>query len=261
MRWLNDIHEEAIDDTPNRLKRYLYYSRAVQILSCSKESANSIHFWHCFEQPYLIQKFGIFSKSYREDMLSQYVSGHHHGRTPLQLSAVNLAYSLALKETEMFQNLETMIVCIIEGGADIHEADHYHTPFIVFLAYFTGARHLRSKEAAQMRPRDLRRVMKAWLSILQRAGVNLVAYGAQESRIHQAFRSMGKPLRRLQPWYNANSWGFRDIFYFTFSYGPTPEAWIIQLDMVEEYASDFWRMPDLSDESVLQAIPGSWIDT
>jgi hypothetical protein len=31
--------------------------------------------------------------------------------------------------------------------------------------------------------------------------------------------------------------------------------------MVEEYASDFRRMIELSDETELRAVPGGWIDT
>jgi hypothetical protein len=43
--------------------------------------------------------------------------------------------------------------------------------------------------------------------------------------------------------------------------GLTPDDWTVQFDMVEEYASDFWWMTELSDDSESQAVPGSWIDT
>jgi hypothetical protein len=266
MMWLNDLHEETIDDDPERLD---IGSMILQLLSCSKESANSFQFWQCFRYTFLMMRFIDVSQRHCQDMLNQYVPEHHDGRAPLQLSAVNLAYFLATRERhETLRSLETMIVCIIESGADLHDATHYHTPLMVFLAYFTDVRRARSVESeerngvAETRPRDLRHAIKAWLSILQRAGVNLVTYGAQESRIFQAFRSMSNPLPPVQSWYASEWYKIGDeIHYFTFSYGPTPQDWAVQLDMVEEYASDIWRMPYLLDESESPTVHGSWIDT
>lgn len=171
-------------------------------------------------------------------------------------------YSLAPDRSKVLQSFETMIVCIIESGADLHEASHHNTPLIVLLAYSTHVRRIRSKESAKTRPRDLRSILQAWLKILRAAGVDLIAYGAQESRIFRIFRSLVDPRPQLQLWYDLDPWWFsNEVFHFTITYGPTPEDWTVQLDMAEQYAGDFWRMPDLSDGSDLQAIPGSWIDT
>jgi hypothetical protein len=260
--WLNDVYsgmaEDPLVDSPPGSD----YSKATRLLSCPQERADGIYFWQCFEEPCLTQSFGGFSKTYCQDMLNQYVPEHCDGRTPLQLSAVNFGYSLAYEQSETIQSLETMISCIIESGADLHEADHCHTPFILFLAYFASARRFWDKKAAETRPRDLRRAVVAWLSILQRAGVDLVAYGAQESCVVQAFRSMNQPLPQLQRWFETSFSQFSDeVFYFTFSYGQTPEFWTVQLDIVEDYASDFWQMPGLLEATQVHAIPGSWIDT
>jgi hypothetical protein len=64
MLWLKDIYEEAVDDIREILEQDPSYSMAFQLLSCSKESANIIHFWQCSERPYLMQSFGTFSKRY-----------------------------------------------------------------------------------------------------------------------------------------------------------------------------------------------------
>jgi hypothetical protein len=191
-------------------------------------------------------------------VLSQYVPEHHYGRTPLQFSATNLAYSLALEQTKMLQSWERMILCIIESGADLHEVVHSYTPLSLFLKNFLGN---GSEEKTGLRPRDLQRMLKVWLNILQRADVDLVAYGTEESRRLRAPRFLEEPLPQLPHWY-ALYWGSSDeVFYLTFSYGPTPQDWTVQLDMAEQYAGDFWRMPGLLSETEVQVIPGSWIDT
>jgi hypothetical protein len=257
MLWLNDVYSGMPDDPLVDFPWSSGYSNAIRLLSCSQERANGIYIWQCFEKPYLVYRYkGIFSKKYCQDMLSQFVPEHHDGKTPLQLSAINLAYALAGDLPDMPQNMEMMIVSIIECGADLHEALHSYTPFALFLRSIAST--LRYRSYASSRPRDLRRMLKGWLNILQRSGVDLVTYGAEESRTHVAPCSIENP---TQPW----DWSYfaagDQLYYFAFSYGSMPSDWTVQFDMVEEYASDFWRMPGLLGETEVRAIPGSWIDS
>jgi hypothetical protein len=262
---LNDLFEGNIDDTLEGLKQRRCDSMAFRLLSCSEESANAIHFWQYFERPHLANGFGIFSKRYCEDMLSQYVPEHHDDSTPLQLSAVKLAYGLDQCQTETCQSLETMIVCIVESGADLHAAIYGYTPLALLLNAIPEALDFLSLSdvigVVDLRSRNLRRVLKVWLNILQRAGVDLAAYGAEESRTAQAPYFTKDPLQPSQS-RAGNRWVLYDEFdCFTFTYGPTPDDWTVQFDMVEEYAGDFWRMTELLDGPELQAVPGSWVDT
>jgi hypothetical protein len=261
--WLNDLYEESIDDAPRESKRSPVASKVIQLLSCSQQRANSIGFWQFFEDPFLAKRFGTLSGSYIRDMLSQYTSEHHHGRTALQLAAVNVAFNLASGPPTLLRNLELMIALIIESGADLHVAKYGYTPLALFLKAIPASLRSRGDRSgvADLRPRSLRRMLKVWLNILQSAGVDLTAYGAEESRKAQTHYFVEHPLPPAQPW-ERDRWIFGDeLYYFTFSYGPMPDDWTVELDMAEQCAGDFWRMQDLSDESELQAIPGSWVDT
>jgi hypothetical protein len=267
MMWLNYLCEDVIDDAPKESKRSPVSSKAIQLLSCSQERANSTGFWQFFEDPFLAKQFGIgtLSESCLRDMLSQYTSEHHHGRTALELAAVNLAINLASVQPGLLRSLELMIALIIEGGADLHVAVYVYTPLALFLKAIPVS--LRSGGVGSgiidLRPRSLRRALKVWLNILQRAGVNLNAYGAEESRKARAryFTEDPPPAAQSRDWHR-NHWLFGDEFYcFTFSYGQMPDDWTVELDMAEECAGDFWRMPGLLDGSEVQAMPGSWIDT
>jgi hypothetical protein len=62
-------------------------------------------------------------------------------------------------------------------------------------------------------------------------------------------------------WYDLGGLIFSlEVHHFSFSYGPMPEDWTIQLDdMSDQYVGDFWQMPGLLDESV-PTVPGVWVD-
>jgi hypothetical protein len=136
MLWLTDLFEEA--DPPAGPIHDPFYSLAAHLLSHSKRKANSIFFWQRFENPMMSEKLLTLSKRYCQDMLSQYVPAHHDGRTPLHLFIFNLAYRLARNQIPVAQELETMVFCIIKSGADLHEADRFHTPLSLFLNYVLG---------------------------------------------------------------------------------------------------------------------------
>jgi hypothetical protein len=221
MLWLNDVYEDAIDVAPEIGKQDLgNYSRVGRLLSCSQERANSIHFWQCFVGPDAMVKYGTISKRTCQDMLSQYVPEHRDGRTPLQLSAVSLAYALAREDPGRVRNMEMMIVCILESGADLHEAVESYTPLALFLETITRNRGWIDdglKVADYLRPRDLRRMLKVWLKILQRAGVDLIAYGAEESRTLQAVFFIENRVTPTLLW--DDDWiGDYEVHYFTFSW-------------------------------------------
>lgn len=105
-------------------------------------------------------------------------------------------------------------------------------------------------------------MLHVWLNILQAVGVDLIVYGIEESRMSHAYRSMESPTPALQLWHDNAPWSFNnEVFYFTFSYGPTPEDWIVQIDHTcEQYASDFWQSLGIQDEPDVRAMPGNWID-
>jgi hypothetical protein len=101
-----------------------------------------------------------------------------------------------------------------------------------------------------------------WLKILQRAGVDLVAYGTEEHRQFLTYRSLENPEPPLLYWCEIQPLDFSDeIFYIDITYGPTPEDWTVQLDrMFDQYVGDFWEMPGLFDEVEVRTVPGAWID-
>jgi hypothetical protein len=259
--WLSDFCSGTPDDALGHSSCSSDYSKAVRILSCSPERANGILFWQCFEKPNQMQRWVIFSKKYSQDMLSQYVPEHHDGRTPLQLSAVNLACALVFDLPDLPQNPETMIVLIIESGADLHEAHQCCTPLQLFLNTIEDLR-LRDYNSFVVRPWNMLNMLKEWLNILERAGVDLNEYGAEKSRRLHAKRFAEEPKSALQAWDGLYRWHQSRVeSSFIISYGPTPQDWTVQLDMAEQYAGDFWRMPGLLSETEVQVIPGSWIDT
>lgn len=197
-------------------------------------------------------------------MLDRYIPEHHGGKTPLQLAAVAAACHLSrlhLSE-ELLGNtrsLEVIVTAIIATGAGLHEGDNHHTPLLLFLNTIPGSPYLEIGHC--LRPGVIQRALKVWLMILQSAGVDLVAYGAEESRQLLAYRRLNSPVSPLLYWYNMHRpWFGGEALQFTLSYGPTPEDWTVQLDRpVEQYVGDFWQMPGLLDEHV-RAVPGAWID-
>lgn len=258
--WLNEVCDGAVDDLPDALLPKSLPT--FRLLTCSEERANSIAFWQMFESSSAIHWLCTSSAMLMKDMLSQYVPEHHNGRTPLQLSASNLAYSLAYEVPDTPQSLETMISLIIASGADLHETYYGYTLLHIFLGTLRTSHCRYDAELPELRPRHLRRMLKTWLNILQRAGVDLSMYGSEEIHRSQEHRSVQGRAPLIYPWSNWNTFTSKDEFnYFVFSYGPTPDDWTVQFDhMVDEYMGDFWRMLDTQDQTRTRAVPGSWID-
>jgi hypothetical protein len=145
----------------------------------------------------VVRRYGNYSEASCKDMLGRYVPEHHGGRTPLQLSAVtpaynlvhNLVYDQVLGCSETISGCDKMIAHIVASGANVHEAAHYRTPLLLFLSTLPGMPGSNDVNAANLRPRHLRLMLKAWLNILKGADVDLITYGAEESRSFQAHRS------------------------------------------------------------------------
>lgn len=195
-----------------------------------------------------------------KDMVNRYRPEHHGGRTPMQLAAVATAHTLAWKETDSIQCITGIIAAIIATGAGVHDGDYHMTPMVLFLAIFLWNREFRTGEFAS-RPRDIKGGLVVWLKILQDAGVDLVSYGAEESRQHLAYCALQDPTPPLMYWHSMLCWGFCGSLYFTFSYGPEPQDWTVQLNhTTDQYFGEFWQMPGLLDEHGVRAMPGGWID-
>jgi hypothetical protein len=227
---------------------------------CPPEDADGIWFWQFLER----SSHGldtVLSEETIKDMLSRYVPEYHGKKTPLQLAAVASGRNVFQFDPSRglygnSQGLEVMISAIIASGAELHEGDDYHTPLLLYLTAIMERKFWDSKFHAK--PRKLRRGLIVWLKIMQNAGVDLVAYGAEETRRFLAFRSLECP--KPPTFYWQYLLGGHEVLHFTLSYGPTPEDWTVRQEhMVDEYVGDFWQMPGLLDENA-RPIPGAWIN-
>jgi hypothetical protein len=258
----NGVGDESISTLISSDMRLLH---CVRLLHCSPEDADSIWFWQFLEAS-TAGFHTVLSEETVKDMLSQYVPEHHGDKTPLQLASVFAACCLSTSylprdQSDKFRCLEVIIAAVIASGAELNEGNHHHTPLLLFLTTMPACRKYWEDDSHN-RPRDMRSGLMVWLEILQRAGVDLVTYGAEESRHFKAYRLLETPVPPLLHWHNTHSLMFSDeVFYFNISYGPKPEDWTAQLDhMFDQYIGDFWRMPGLLDETEVQVIPGAWID-
>ena len=150
---------------------------------------------------------------------------------------------------------------MIATGAGLHVGDHHHTPLLLFLASFPGRKCWYEQQRSSLG--ETWSGLMVWLKILQRSGVDLVAYGAEESRQFLANRSMEEHVPPLLYWQEIEPCEFNDdAFRFgLIFYGPAPEDWTVELDrMVEQYVDQFWKMPGLLDENDSRAVPGAWVD-
>jgi hypothetical protein len=137
---------------------------------------------------------------------------------------------------------------LIIAGAEISEVDSRgYSPFLDLLYYF--ASHPFDPE----RPEE---VLKAWLSDLKEAGVDLQQYGQIEFALRQ---TLPKDLRyHYLP---------KDV---TFTYGPEVKDWHFRIIWpVNKFAAQFWKMVEKethesSNEETqddMHGIPGSWQDS
>ncbi|KAM0707437.1 hypothetical protein Q7P35_004082 [Cladosporium inversicolor] len=237
--WLRDVIDHCLDD-----------SEEMHLDLC-------VWLWQCVELPCETIWHTLLSQDTLEDMLDRYSPELHGRNTPLQLAAVAAASNLA---PEMPKALAHFIAAIIAHGAELHEADHYHTPLLLYLCILAGNRYLTP--LPDSRPRVLLNRLKPWLKALQHVGVDLVAYGAEESLRFRAYCSLGNSVPPSLYWHDFENLTFsNEVFYFTFTYGPTPEDWTVQLEReFDQYVGDFWQMPGLVDEDEVPAMPGGWVD-
>ncbi|GAB7329277.1 hypothetical protein MBLNU13_g01083t1 [Cladosporium sp. NU13] len=261
--WLNDIHGGVAEDAFEDELFLRFRKRAMRLLLCSPEDADGIWFWQFLEIA-TSELNTVPSEETVKNMLARYIPEHHGGKTPLQLAAVATACHLSMLDLsrKLLDNtrcLEVIIATILATGAGLHEGDQHHTPLLLFLTAIPGRDYWDFD--FHSRPREIQRALMVWLKILQNAGVDLAAYGAEESCQLLAYRRLEYPVPSLLYWHDARISMFSDeVFHFTLSYGPEPEDWTVQLDhMTDQYVGDFWQMPGLLDRNI-QAVPGAWID-
>jgi hypothetical protein len=137
---------------------------------------------------------------------------------------------------------------LIIAGAEISAVDSCgYSPFGDLLDYF--AQH-------PFEPEGPEEVLKAWLSDLKEAGVDLQQYGQTEFALHQALTKHSK----------YHYWP-KDM---TFTCGPEVRDWYFRvLWPVNKFAAEFWKMVEKeTHESSHQeahddthGIPGSWQDS
>lgn len=100
-------------------------------------------------------------------------------------------------------------------------------------------------------------MVRAFLNVLSRSGIDLQEYGRDEVAAFQSQRRV---------FVNGGRTHFIDNLYspdvaipclVSISYGPTPEDWtFLWDDLVEEFAGEFWQMI----EDGYYKIPGAWVD-
>jgi hypothetical protein len=235
----------------------------MQLLRCSSEDADSVWFWQCLEQP--INTWTVArSEEVIKDMLNRFRPEYHGSKTPLQLAAVCAATYLSWispsQKLPDMRCLEGIIAAIITTGAEVHGGNHHHTPLMLFLATVSERGSWSSEH--HPRSREIQRKLVMWLKILQRAGVDLVAYGSEERRQFRIYCSLEVPVPPLLHWHNTIFSIFtKEVLHFNVSFGPEPEDWRVQLDhMIDQYVGDFWQMPGLLDGDKIRGMPGSWIE-
>lgn len=137
--------------------------------------------------------------------------------------------------------------------------------------------------------KDLRAILKAWLSLLQQLGVDLAAYGEEEWRLFQSTRRRNKCERPWDVWHgtqphscyegsiycfkgNYDDWLNLDDLdscptLFSFSYGAALADWEIwEAHPGDQYAGQFWTMIEQVGFSLEgkdfcgQEMPGGWLE-
>jgi hypothetical protein len=138
-------------------------------------------------------------------------------------------------------------VLIIEGAEILAIDTIGYSPFQCLLDYF--ARH-------RFDPSRPKEVLKAWLSDLKEAGVDLQQYGQTEYALHQALT------KHSECWYFPKD--------MTFTYGPEVRDWYFRIIWpANKFAAQFWKMleretHESSHEATqddMHGIPGSWQDS
>lgn len=115
-------------------------------------------------------------------------------------------------------------------------------------------------------PRDMEARLRAWVTALQRWGVELYTYGQEERR-----RFLDIRRRCEQPWSHGVEehkcdnklfewWDFEPTL-FAFSYGTQPSDWELWLvHPGDQYAGHFWQMVEEGNRDIPQSMPGGWIE-
>lgn len=269
----SDFHEGTLflyENCDEERPRNFIEMDALQFASCPLERRSSFIFWQrikywyfaAWEETWKISDFASHS-----DLFTQYEPANFWGMSQLQLLAYNLGYRVAFTEMDMSdrnaKELGEFISAAIDSGLDVHESSNGHTPLTRYLSAFRPNGQHQTRHGFQCRM-TIKKSLLIWLDLLQRAGVDLFAYGKEEMRLSEGSQSLAAPAlfsEQCAPLFPDKE---DTRLHLTLSYGSTPSEWDVGLlHQVEQYAEGFWRMVDKQteeDERRRHATPGGWVD-
>lgn len=246
---------------------------ARHLISCSPERAPSLLIWQrvLHWRPSNGQ-FPMRTSNFTGNscLLAQYEPDDLMGLTRLQLYAVYygryVGFTFGQRSDVHNERFEESLFAAIDLGFDIHKGPDGHTPLMQYLASFLEEIwRLQATFGVRIRTsKGLKEALSRWLVLLQRAGMDLLAYGKEERRLFEVYQSLPDPVPLLQKWTDAY-WDEQSIIPpFSLTNGSTPSEWDIELlHLVEERAGGFWRMVEMQTEEAERhrhAVPGSWFD-
>jgi hypothetical protein len=174
---------------------------------------------------------------------------------------------------------EGLIIKAVELGLDLHDGGDGVSPLLNLLHVIINLPMVSTRRQVQ----TMHKRLKNWLSVLQRAGVDLDLYGQEECRLladlqytceHpwlwcgklQDRRSISEELLAANPDFSFDV--HNTVSVFTFTYGANPDDWKLWFyHPGDRYAGPFWRM--IEEESLLEVeerpgggsyVPGAWHD-
>jgi hypothetical protein len=247
---------------------------AMRLTLCSSDEEMFLRFWQTVREwgwsqlccPTIPRPFaGLLAQYDRDDM---------EGKTLLQSLAEHYGTRLAssmndrYESPDMIADLKELIGAAISAGFDVHQGDDGHTPLQLMLSCFAiNWDNVTMVPSTKIQAKAL----LTWLEVLQRADVDLSAYGQEEERIRRCYQPIWSWPSALDDIYRAYNGQISpaeptpESIRFQFTYGPTPADWnVTLLDFVEECSRDFWGMVEAQNEHALYqkyVLPGGWIDT
>jgi hypothetical protein len=188
------------------------------------------------------------------------------------------AYTLSSDEGDL-EYWEGLIIKAVELGLDLHDGGDGVSPLLNLLHIIINTCPMVS---TRRQVQTMHKRLKNWLSLLQRAGVDLSLYGQEECRLLADLqytcehpwlwsgklrdqRSISEELMAANPEFSFDV--HNTVAVFTFTYGPSPDDWKLWFcHPGDRYAGPFWRM--IEEESLLEGVehpvgshvPGAWQD-
>jgi hypothetical protein len=187
------------------------------------------------------------------------------------------AYTLSNDRADV-ELWEGLIIKAVELGLDLHDGGDGVSPLLNLLHVTINFPMVSTRHQVQ----TMHKRLKNWLSVLQRAVVDLSLYGQEECRLlanlqytcehhwlwcgrSQVWRSISEELISADPKFSFHV--HNTVAVFTFTCGPNPDDWKLWFcHRGDRYAGIFWRM--VEGESLLEVVeypgwshvPGAWQD-